>query len=185
MNRTKSIDEHSNASTRPDLTLLQEDFDGQNQINTIAPKVYKLPLPSQTVRRKQSLMKKETISKTSEKKNSVEPMFFDRNEFKPIGIAPAAPQQHVSHLSGVAAKNKRQTFTVINVNDRYRDDESIPTPSTPLISILTSSSKFEQSKWDEPYTGARIDPPTPPCSPSLLMCAEDSYEYETCIDLCF
>ena len=39
-------------------------------------------------------------------------------------------------------------------------------------SIATTSTTDEKS-WDEPYVGLRFDPPTPPCSPSLLIWPRD------------
>jgi len=35
-------------------------------------------------------------------------------------------------------------------------------------------SKHSLTKWYEPYVGLRCDPPAPPCSPTLVVWAEDN-----------
>ena len=37
----------------------------------------------------------------------------------------------------------------------------------------TPPSKYSEEKWEEPYVGVRYDPPTPPCSPSVLLWSQD------------
>jgi hypothetical protein len=66
-----------------------------------------------------------------------------------------------------ASKRKRQE----SISKRSMNKSELST-----IMAATSISKYSQRRWDEPYVGHRLDPPTPPCSPSLFIWIHDSDE---------
>jgi len=118
-----------------------------NEINTITTKFYKLPLPSSKPKTNKPTSKKVSRSKSLEKKET-------------ITLLPNTPLPKRRHQT---ASNKSHQSTT------KKQQQTLSTVIT-----TTPRSKYEQSKWDEPYVGVRFDPPTPPPSPSLFIWPQDS-----------
>ncbi|CAF1180743.1 unnamed protein product [Rotaria sordida] len=159
MNELKLIREKFLPPIKSKNTVINDDNKLAHEINTIATKVYRLPLPSYKPKINKSILKQELL-KPLEKKPAIT-TFVERKETTPL------PNTSIS-------KRRRQKIT-----DRKSSTKSHQTPTNKqqFISTVmptTLNSKYERKKWDEPYVGVRYDPPTPPCSPLSVVCPQDN-----------
>jgi len=145
MNSSKLIEEKPIQRESP---IINHD----NEINIIATKLYKLPLPSNKPKVPKSTLKRKLRSKSSEKKSTK--------------LSTTSEKKETISLPNTSVSKSKHRTTI-------KKQQSL----SPIITTIARS-KYEQIKWDEPYVGVRFDPPTPPCSPSLFVWPEDSDQDE-------
>jgi hypothetical protein len=82
-------------------------------------------------------------------------------------IIHSKPTEKKQIRASSASKRKRQ----VSMTKRSMNKFELST-----IIAATSISKYSERKWEEPYIGLRLDPPTPPSSPTLFVWVQDSDE---------
>jgi hypothetical protein len=156
MNLFKSNEDQFLSTIPNENTIINDD----HEINTITRKFYKLPLPSN-----KPISKKVSRSKSLEKKVIVE-------KKETIIVLPNTSLPRQRHQT-VSNKSHQSTTTIKKQQQQQQQQQALSTVIT-----TTPRSKYEQTKWDEPYVGVRFDPPTPPPSPSLFIWPQDSSEQD-------
>jgi hypothetical protein len=156
MNSFKSVIEKPLSPIRSESAMIDDD----NEIDTITTKIYKLPLPTNKPKTNKSISKKGSQSKSLEKKSMISSTFLEKKE-KPSTTS-------VTNTS--VAKQTHQT----SLNKSHRSITKKQEQSLSRIITTIPRSKYERRKWDEPYIGRRLDPPTPSPSPSLFVWPQDS-----------
>ncbi|CAF2095828.1 unnamed protein product [Rotaria magnacalcarata] len=147
------IDRNNSLSNDDDVEL-------QEKIKKITTKMYRFPLPSNKPKTN-TVISKHTLLKPLEKQPHSTTTTVNKKE-------PSTTSANTSIV-----KRKRQ-----KTSDRKCSNKSnrTTTKKQQFISAVAQTvlkSKYERTKWDQPYVGIRKDPPTPPCSPSPLINSED------------
>lgn len=158
MNSSKFIEERSSSFIESESTII----DGENiEMNTLTTKIYKLPLPSNKPKmNNKSNIKRKSRPKSAEKKPPIPSKVMERKE---AIRSPSVPNPMNSKRKNPNPSNKpHRTLT-------KKQQQSLST-----IISTTARSRYERARWEEPYTGIRFDPPTPPCSPSLFLWPQNS-----------
>ena len=110
--------------------------------STLATRIYQLPLPH-----KQSRGKPSTARRDSKSQLPTRPFYMPSVSPTTKELRRTPPSIRSAPVSERALQRSMQvTSSVMKTLDRSLCDEA---------------------RWDDPYVGCRLDPPTPPCSPSL------------------
>ncbi|CAF2376408.1 unnamed protein product [Rotaria sp. Silwood2] len=159
MNELKLIKEKLLPPIESNNMVTNDNNEIEHKINTITTKIYRFPLPSNKPKIIKPISKQDLL-KPLEKKSSIG-TFVEKKETTSL------PNTSIS-------KRRRQKTT-----DRKSSSKShrTTTKKQQFISTVvptTLNSKYERTKWDEPYVGVRCDPPTPPCSPLSVVCSQNN-----------
>jgi len=142
-----------------DTTTIIDD----NDMSTISTKVYKLPLPTTKSKTSKSMVKKSSRSKSLEKPPILPSTLIERKETISTSLPTTSTSKRKSPERTRRATSKQQQQ---------------PQQSLSTIMMTTPRSKYEISRWDKPYVGARYDPPTPPSSPSVFTSVQETDQNE-------
>ena len=159
MNASKFTEGRASSLVESDDTIINGE---STEISTLTTKIYKLPLPSDKPKRN---------NKSNNKKKSRRPRSLER---KPVPTSKIIERKEEEEgiRTPLLPNPKRKNPILSNKSHRTLTKKQQQSLST--IISTTARSKYERARWEEPYTGIRFDPPTPPCSPSLFRWPQDS-----------
>ncbi|CAF0829723.1 unnamed protein product [Rotaria sp. Silwood1] len=140
-------------------TVINNDNEIKHKINTITTKIYRFPLPSNKPKTKKQISKQELL-KPLEKKTAIA-TFVERKETTSL------PNTSVSKRRRQRTTDRKSSTKLHQITTKKQQYISTVVPTT-------LNSKYERTKWDEPYVGHRCDPPTPPCSPLSIASPRDN-----------
>ena len=155
--------EKTKFSTSTDFILAQSVEFSKKNIQTVAGKVFQLPLPSERYADKKSLSPKSfALLKFSNEKVIVDPTSIEKQDRSSATSSSSTTNSDCSVQ--LPAKEINSTEKNGRSSRRKFHENS--------LSQTIDSNKI---RWDAPYVGDRVDPPTPPSSPASGLDSNEQF----------
>ena len=160
INKLKSTKEILLPPVESQSATTKDDIESNNANNKISTKIFQLPLPLIKSKINKSPSKQRSQPKSIEQKLDMPAVLSEKKETitaTSISKIFTSKQRYHALMSNQTSSNTtHQTRT---------EKQQLRSTAIPAI----TKSKYQRIQWDEPYVGVRLDPPTPPCSPSLFV----------------